>query len=80
MTDMHAACSSLPQAHKEFEALCLKFADLMNDIIAKERSEENSRYVITEVVNDGYTYKKSILRRASVIVTTQSEEMEKWAE
>jgi len=49
-------------------------------IIAKEGSEENSRYVITEVVNDGYTYKKSILRRASVIVTTQSEEMEKWAE
>ena len=37
MTDMHAACSNLPEAHKEFEALCLKFADLMNDIIAKER-------------------------------------------
>ncbi len=37
MTDMHAACSSLSEAHKEFESLCLKFGDLMNDIIARER-------------------------------------------
>jgi threonyl-tRNA synthetase len=37
MTDMHAACSSIPEAKREFEALCVKFAGLMNDIIAGGR-------------------------------------------
>jgi len=37
MTDMHAACSTVAEARKEFEALCFKFTDLMNDIIAKGR-------------------------------------------
>jgi len=37
MTDMHAACSSVEEAKQEFEWLCLKFAGLMNDIIAKKR-------------------------------------------
>ena len=37
MTDMHAACRSVDQARDEFERLCLRFADLMNDIIAKAR-------------------------------------------
>jgi threonyl-tRNA synthetase len=37
MTDMHAACSSVEEAKREFETLCLKFADLMDHIIAKER-------------------------------------------
>lgn len=35
MTDMHAACASLEEARKEFEDLCLRFAALMNDVIAK---------------------------------------------
>lgn len=35
MTDMHAACSTAAEAREEFEILCFKFADLMNDIIAK---------------------------------------------
>lgn len=37
MTDMHAACTSIEEAHREFEHLCLLFADLMNHIIAKGR-------------------------------------------
>jgi threonyl-tRNA synthetase len=37
MTDMHAACATVEQAGKEFELLCLKFASLMNDIIAPGR-------------------------------------------
>lgn len=37
MTDMHAACASVVEAREEFEILCYKFADLMNDIIAKGR-------------------------------------------
>jgi len=37
MTDMHAACSSTTEARSEFEQLCLKFAGLMNDIIAERR-------------------------------------------
>jgi threonyl-tRNA synthetase len=37
MTDMHAACSNLEEARNEYEALCRKFRDLMNDIIARER-------------------------------------------
>lgn len=34
MTDMHAACASVEQARQEFEWLCLRFAALMNDLIA----------------------------------------------
>ena len=34
MTDMHAACASVEEARAEFEALCLRFAELMNTIIA----------------------------------------------
>ncbi|MCE5321813.1 hypothetical protein LLG46_00700 [bacterium] len=37
MTDMHAACASAEQAKTEFENLCLRFADLMNHIIAQGR-------------------------------------------
>lgn len=37
MTDMHAACATVEQAKEEFEILCLKFASLMNDIIAPGR-------------------------------------------
>jgi len=37
MTDMHAACSDEKEAKKEFENLCFKFGDLMNDIIAQGR-------------------------------------------
>lgn len=37
MTDMHAACASEEQAREEFAALCLRFAGLMNDIIASGR-------------------------------------------
>jgi len=37
MTDMHAACSTVAEAGEEFESLCFRFADLMNDIIAKGR-------------------------------------------
>jgi len=37
MTDMHAACASVEQARGEFEWLCLRFAELMNDIIARGR-------------------------------------------
>jgi len=37
MTDMHAACSSVEEARQEFEILCYKFGELMNDIIAKGR-------------------------------------------
>ncbi len=37
MTDMHAACSSIEEARREYEILCLKFAELMNDIIASGR-------------------------------------------
>ena len=34
MTDMHAACANEDEARREFELLCLRFADLMNDVIA----------------------------------------------
>ena len=37
MTDMHAACADVPEARAEFEGLCLRFAELMNDIIARGR-------------------------------------------
>ena len=37
MTDMHAACSSVEQAGEEFERLCMRFADLMNDVICRDR-------------------------------------------
>jgi threonyl-tRNA synthetase len=37
MTDMHAACASEEEARGEFERLCLTFAGLMNDIIARGR-------------------------------------------
>jgi threonyl-tRNA synthetase len=37
MTDMHAACSSPDEAQREFEALCFRFAGLMNDITAPGR-------------------------------------------
>ncbi len=37
MTDMHAACADEEQAREEFEKLCLMFAALMNDIIARGR-------------------------------------------
>jgi threonyl-tRNA synthetase len=37
MTDMHAACASEEQARSEFEALCLRFARLMDDVIAPGR-------------------------------------------
>ncbi|MBT4498137.1 MAG: threonine--tRNA ligase [Gemmatimonadetes bacterium] len=35
MTDMHAACVSVEEAQREFETLCFRFAELMNDIIAR---------------------------------------------
>ncbi len=34
MTDMHAACATAKEAKPEFEELCIKFGELMNDIIA----------------------------------------------
>lgn len=37
MTDMHAACASEGEARVEFEQLCVRFADLMNRIIARGR-------------------------------------------
>jgi threonyl-tRNA synthetase len=37
MTDMHAACASEAEARPEFERLCFRFAELMNDIIAPGR-------------------------------------------
>ena len=37
MTDMHAACSTVDQARKEYEDLCLLFKKLMDDIIARGR-------------------------------------------
>ena len=37
MTDMHAACADVDEAKREFELLCLRFADLMNDVIAHGR-------------------------------------------
>jgi threonyl-tRNA synthetase len=37
MTDMHAACATVEQARHEFEVLCFKFGELMNDIIARGR-------------------------------------------
>jgi threonyl-tRNA synthetase len=37
MTDMHAACASSDEARVEFEVLCHRFADLMNDVIAEGR-------------------------------------------
>jgi threonyl-tRNA synthetase len=37
MTDMHAACATQEEAAKEFEQLCCKFGDLMNDVIADGR-------------------------------------------
>jgi len=37
MTDMHAACGSVEEARREFELLCFRFADLMNDVIAPDR-------------------------------------------
>ena len=37
MTDMHAACADEAEARREFEALCLRFARLMDDIIAPGR-------------------------------------------
>jgi len=57
MTDMHAACATEDEAFGEFEKLSLKFADLMNHIIAPNRwvlgwegtidfFEENKEYLI----------------------------------
>jgi threonyl-tRNA synthetase len=37
MTDMHAACADVEEARREFEALCFRFADLMNDVVAGDR-------------------------------------------
>ncbi len=37
MTDMHAACGSVEEAQREFEFLCKRFGDLMNDLIAHGR-------------------------------------------
>jgi len=37
MTDMHAACSTVDEAKKEYEDLCLLFKKLMDDIIARGR-------------------------------------------
>ena len=37
MTDMHAACADVAEARAEFEGLCMRFAGLMNDIIARGR-------------------------------------------
>jgi threonyl-tRNA synthetase len=37
MTDMHAACATVEQAKKEYENLCYRFADLMNNVIARGR-------------------------------------------
>ncbi len=37
MTDMHAACASVEEAKEEFEILCFRFAELMNNIIARGR-------------------------------------------
>jgi threonyl-tRNA synthetase len=37
MTDMHAACADEEEARGEYEYLCVKFADFMNNIIAPER-------------------------------------------
>jgi threonyl-tRNA synthetase len=37
MTDMHAACATVQEARREFETLCSRFADLMNDVIAGGR-------------------------------------------
>jgi threonyl-tRNA synthetase len=37
MTDMHAACSDPDQARDEFERLCIRFGDLMNDVICRGR-------------------------------------------
>jgi threonyl-tRNA synthetase len=37
MTDMHAACASVGEAREEFERLCLRFAALMDDVIAPGR-------------------------------------------
>ena len=37
MTDMHAACGSVEEARREFEFLCKRFGDLMNDLIAHGR-------------------------------------------
>jgi threonyl-tRNA synthetase len=37
MTDMHAACSNEKEAREEFEKLCIKFGELMDDIIAEGR-------------------------------------------
>jgi threonyl-tRNA synthetase len=37
MTDMHAACASVEEARREFESLCLKFAELMNTLIGGGR-------------------------------------------
>jgi threonyl-tRNA synthetase len=58
MTDMHAACATREEAIKEFRELSIKFADLMNTIIAKGRwvlgwegtvdfYEQNKEYLIT---------------------------------
>jgi threonyl-tRNA synthetase len=37
MSDMHAACASETEARQEFERLCVRFAQLMNDVIAPGR-------------------------------------------
>jgi len=37
MTDMHAACANVDEAKVEFETLCKRFRDLMNDIVARDR-------------------------------------------
>src|SRR5260370_21214818 len=37
MTDMHAAWASPAEAREEFERLCLRFAALMDDVIAPGR-------------------------------------------
>jgi threonyl-tRNA synthetase len=57
MTDMHAACASVDEAKREFEVLCVKFAELMNTVIARGRwvlgwegtvdfYEENREYLV----------------------------------
>jgi threonyl-tRNA synthetase len=37
MTDMHAACANVAEAQEEFERLCFRFAELMDDVIAPGR-------------------------------------------
>ena len=37
MTDMHAACATVAEARREFEVLCMRFADLMNSLVTEGR-------------------------------------------